>query len=94
MTDDLEIRRRRAVYRACHRGTKEMDLILGRYAGASIAGMTGEELAAFERFIAMPDPVLTDWFAQSSAPEDETFRTLIAALRTFHGLAAGGAEGQ
>ena len=30
--DGLEIRRKRAFYRAHHRGTKELDLILGRYA--------------------------------------------------------------
>ena len=29
MPDDLEMRRRRAAYRASHRGTKEMDIILG-----------------------------------------------------------------
>ena len=39
MTDDIEIRRRRAAYRACHRGTKEMDLILGRFAVARLPDM-------------------------------------------------------
>ena len=40
MTDDVAIRRRRAAYRASHRGTKEMDLILGRYAVARLPDMT------------------------------------------------------
>ena len=42
MTDDVERRRRRAVYRACHRGTKEMDWILGRFRAATnvISDMT------------------------------------------------------
>ena len=34
---DLEIRRRRAAYRAHHRGTKEMDWLVGRYADAHLA---------------------------------------------------------
>ena len=41
MTDDIEIRRRRAAYRACHRGTKEMDVVLGRFAQARLAAMAG-----------------------------------------------------
>ena len=31
MTDDLETRRRRLSYRAHRRGTKEMDVLVGRY---------------------------------------------------------------
>ena len=58
MTDDLEMRRRRAAYRACHRGTKEMDFILGRFAQTHLPGMTGAALDDFERFIAVPDPVI------------------------------------
>ncbi|TMJ66522.1 MAG: succinate dehydrogenase assembly factor 2, partial [Alphaproteobacteria bacterium] len=44
MTDDVERRRRRAVYRACHRGTKEMDWILGRFAQAALADMPSDGL--------------------------------------------------
>ena len=54
MTDDLEIRRRRAAYRASHRGTKELDIVLGRYAAARLAAMTEDELGRFERFLACP----------------------------------------
>jgi antitoxin CptB len=87
MRDDLEMRRRRAAYRACHRGTKEMDIILGSYAGAHLDGMSVDELGAFERFLALPDPLLTHWFAQGAAVDDASeFAPLIAALRTHHGL--------
>jgi len=87
MIDDLDRRRRRAAYRASHRGTKEMDFILGRFAEAKLPGMTSDELADFERLLALPDPVLTQWFAQAEAPAEEAFVELIAAMRIFHGLA-------
>jgi len=87
MTDDMEIRRRRAAYRASHRGTKEMDFILGRYAEAHLARMSPDELGDFERLLTLPDPVLTDWFSRASAPGEADFAALIAALRTYHGLA-------
>ena len=90
MPDDHEIRRRRAAYRACHRGTKEMDVVLGRYAQARIPGMTLSELADFERFIALPDPLLTQWFEQRGRPDEEVFAQLVGALRTYHGLPAEG----
>ncbi|MFN3625329.1 MAG: succinate dehydrogenase assembly factor 2 [Hyphomicrobium sp.] len=87
MQDDLEVRRRRAAYRASHRGTKEMDIILGRYADARLAVMSADELATFERFLALPDPVLTHWFAQGEAAGDTgEFSFLVAALRAHHGL--------
>ena len=93
MTDDIEIRRRRAAYRACHRGTKEMDLILGRFAVARLPGMTAAELDDFERLLALPDPLLTQWFQQGEAPEETAFAGLIVALRSYHGLATMPAEG-
>jgi antitoxin CptB len=87
MTDDMEMRRRRAAYRASHRGTKEMDFILGRYAEAHLAGMAPDELSDFERLLVLPDPVLTDWFSQGSRPDEPAFAALITALRSYHGLA-------
>jgi antitoxin CptB len=56
--DRLEIRRKRALYRANHRGTKELDLILGRYAKERLRHMDEAELEAFEALLAMPDPVI------------------------------------
>jgi antitoxin CptB len=92
MTDDMEIRRRRAAYRASHRGTKEMDFILGRYAEAHLAGMSPAELDDFERFLTTPDPVLADWFSQGCHPDEPAFAALIAGLRVYHGLAVAAEE--
>jgi antitoxin CptB len=88
MSDDLEIRRRRAAYRACHRGTKEMDIVLGRYAAARLDAMPEDELGRFERFLALPDPVLSEWFTHGAAVDDAEFATLVSDLRSYHGLAA------
>jgi antitoxin CptB len=88
MPDDLEMRRRRAAYRAAHRGTKEMDIILGRYAEARLKVMADEELSSFERFLALPDPLLTEWFSRGATAEDAgEFAELIETLRAHHGLA-------
>jgi antitoxin CptB len=54
----LDDRRKRLLFRCWHRGTREMDLILGRFADAAIAGLSDDELAQFERLIEVPDPDL------------------------------------
>jgi antitoxin CptB len=54
----LDDRRKRLLFRCWHRGTREMDLILGRFADAEIVGLSDDELAQFEHLIEVPDPDL------------------------------------
>lgn len=86
LTDELDVRRRRAAYRAAHRGTKEMDALVGRYADAKIGSFDGSALEHFERFLAVADPTLQNWiFAKESVAGSE-FESLVDDIRKFHGL--------
>jgi antitoxin CptB len=51
----LDKRRKRLLFRCWHRGTREMDLILGRFADAEIATLAEHELAELEKLIQIPD---------------------------------------
>jgi antitoxin CptB len=51
----LDERRKRLLFRCWHRGTREMDLILGRFADAEIAYLTEDELGQLENLIEVPD---------------------------------------
>lgn len=88
MADDIETRRRRAHWRADHRGTKELDILIGRYAAEKLSGMDEPALALFEAFLAERDPDLQVWLlspsGQDAAPQ---FADLVADVRRFHGLA-------
>jgi antitoxin CptB len=86
MTDDVETRRRRAAYRASHRGTKEMDWVIGRFAEQALADMTTERLTAFEELLGLPDPVLHDMLMDGVPVADERLAGLVADIRAFHGL--------
>jgi antitoxin CptB len=86
MTDDVETRRRRAVYRACHRGSKEMDWILGRFAQNALPGMDAERLGLFERMLGLPDPDLQDMIMHPQLRPGGEFAEIIASVRAFHGL--------
>ena len=54
----LDDRRKRLLFRCWHRGTREMDLILGRFADAEISALPDDDLAELERLIELPDPDL------------------------------------
>lgn len=57
-SDGLDHRRKRLLFRCWHRGTREMDMILGGFADAHIASMSDAEIADLERLIELPDPDL------------------------------------
>jgi antitoxin CptB len=88
VSEDLDIRRRRALYRASHRGTKEMDWVLGRFADAALPAMSEATLSAFERLLRLPDPDLQDLVMDHATAPAGEFAELIAAVRRFHGLKA------
>jgi antitoxin CptB len=87
MADDLETRRRRAVWRSSHRGTKELDLLIGGYANARLAAMSEAELSHFETFLAVNDPQLQEWLLAPQEKAEPGFADLVASVREFHGLA-------
>jgi antitoxin CptB len=83
---DLGMRRRRALWRATHRGTKEMDFLLGRFAEASLDGMNAAEIGVFERLIDTPDPDIEMSLFGGQSLGEADLDELIGRLRRFHGL--------
>jgi antitoxin CptB len=57
-SDGLDDRRKRLLFRCWHRGTREMDLILGGFADANIAALSDAEMADLESLMELPDPDL------------------------------------
>lgn len=57
-SDGLDDRRKRLLFRCWHRGTREMDLIVGRFADAHLADLSDAELTELEQLIELPDPDL------------------------------------
>ena len=82
--DPLTLRRRRARYRAWHRGTKEMDIIMGRFADAELDGMNAQELDLFEELIDVGDPELFSWIVKGGEVPDAYRTPLFQRLKAFH----------
>lgn len=61
MQDDNDLRRKRLRYRSLHRGTKELDLILGGFAESHLASFNAAELAQYEAIIESDEHQLYRW---------------------------------
>jgi antitoxin CptB len=79
----VEIRRRRLLWRAAHRGIREMDILVGGFAHDRLATMTPAELDEFEALIALPDNDLFDWLIRSVPVPPEHLSATMRALLAF-----------
>jgi len=87
---DLVLRRRRALWRATHRGSKEMDFLLGRFATQTVDGMGAAEIAVLERLIDVPDPEIEVSLYEGQSLGAPDLDELMVRLRRFHGLSEAG----
>ncbi len=83
-THGLEPRRKRLLFRAWHRGTREMDLLMGTYAESVIETLSEDELTIFEALIEVPDRDLFSWIAQGEAVPSNYDTPVFHALKAFH----------
>jgi antitoxin CptB len=79
----LDDRRKRLLFRCWHRGTREMDLILGRFADAEIASLTDDELAQLEHLIEVSDPDLYAAMSGNRALAPEYASILFDRIKSF-----------
>jgi antitoxin CptB len=82
-SDGLDDRRKRLLFRCWHRGTREMDLILGRFADAAIADLTDQELGQLEHLIEVPDPDLYAALTGDRALGSEYATALFDRIKAF-----------
>jgi antitoxin CptB len=83
-SEGLDARRRRLLFRSWHRGIREMDLIMGRFADAWIERLSEPELDQYERLIEVADPELYAWIAGQEAVPAAYDSPVFHRLRAFH----------
>ena len=80
--ETAEARLKRMAMRSWRRGTKEMDLVLGPYADAHLAGMDDTTLDLYDRLLHENDQDLLPWvLGQTPAPSH--YAELIARIGAF-----------
>ncbi len=84
---ELDARRRRAIFRSWHRGMREMDLILGKFADEHVFGLNEADLAQYEALLEVPDGEFLKWLTgERPVPEENDtplFRTIRATTSQF-----------
>jgi antitoxin CptB len=85
-SDGLDDRRKRLLFRCWHRGTREMDLILGRFADAEIADLAEHDLAQLEIIIDVPDPDLYAALTGSAPPAPEYAGALFERIKAVRAV--------
>lgn len=86
--DDLDTRRRRLRFRAWHRGTREMDLLMGRFADSELAALPITEVDELEQLMEAPDRDVFSWLTGELALPPNYDTAVFRRLRAFHTHAA------
>jgi len=83
-SEGLDPRRRRLLFRCWHRGIREMDLVLGRFADSHLANMSEVELDELDGWLEIPDQKIFAWVNGAQAVPPQLDTALFRKLRAFH----------
>ena len=72
--------RRKLLFRSEHRGTKEMDLILGTFARKFLPTASDKQVKAYEELLLESDPDLYNWISGREPVPDHNDNSLINRL--------------
>lgn len=89
MSEEPATRLKRLAMRSARRGTKEMDIILGRYAEARLGAMSPAALDLFEALLDENDQDLYQWVT-GQVPAPDAFAALIGEIAAHAGAPARG----
>ena len=65
MMANKEILKKQIIYRSMHRGTKEMDLLLGNFVKKHIDELNAAELKDLEKLLFIEDDVIYKWYVKN-----------------------------
>jgi antitoxin CptB len=83
---DREHKTKRLRFRAWHRGTRELDLLIGRFADAHLETMDDSQLDRFEAFMELPDPDVYGWLVKGLPVPEEHRNDVVDLIFDFQKL--------
>ncbi len=83
-SEGLDPRRRRLLFRSWHRGIREADLLMGRFADSCIDDLSDAELDQYESLLDVPDHDLYVWVTGEMEIPAAYDTALMKKLRAFH----------
>ena len=81
----VQIRRRRLLFRATHRGTHETDLLIGGFVSPRIDAMSEPDMDALEEVMELPDADLADWLTGRLPVPPDVDSPMLRAIKLAGG---------
>jgi len=81
--DTLEIERKRLLWRATHRGIKEMDILFGGFALRNLANMAADDLVEFAALLELPDQDVLYWVTHKDVVPVGLQSPLLSAILAY-----------
>ena len=66
--EDIDKKRKRLIFRSWHRGTREMDLLMGTFADRNVPSFDENLLEQYDEMLNCSDPDLYNWFSGRENP--------------------------
>ncbi len=83
MMIDKEILKKQIIYRSTHRGTKEMDILLGNFVKEYIDRFNNDDLLNLERLLFVDDEILYRWYYDKENSEIIPNNKVSKMLKNF-----------
>jgi antitoxin CptB len=82
--DNISINRKKLKFRSWHRGTREIDLLLGRFADAHLDSFTPEQIDLYDRFLNNSDPDIYNWITRQEPVPPAEDSAVVKLLLDFY----------
>ena len=83
MMIDKEILKKQIIYRSTHRGTKEMDILLGNFVKEYIDKFNNDDLLNLEQLLFVDDEILYRWYYDKENSEIIPNNKVSKMLKNF-----------
>ena len=78
-----ETLKKQFIYRATHRGTKEMDILLGNFVKKYIEEFNDNELQDLEKLLSIEDEIIYNWYFKKNFNNNISNTKVTLMLKNF-----------
>tara|TARA_B100001013_G_C24286627_1_gene315088 strand:+ start:285 stop:539 length:255 start_codon:yes stop_codon:yes gene_type:complete len=78
-----EILKKQVIYRSTHRGTKEMDLLLGSFVKKNIDKFSESEINQLEKLLEIDDEIIQKWYFKKNQKDTVPYNKVTQRLKNF-----------
>ena len=83
MNNELEIFKKKLIYRAAYRGTKEMDILLSSFVNKHIESFNESQLLELDKFLNFEDEVILNFYNYNIIENEVDKNTVSIIFKKF-----------